>query len=64
MNQNYISAMVLCRDGIAGTFKVSINEQGELVSTAPDWQPESPRTRRRRKLELCRRSRGVPVSDM
>ena len=42
MNQNYISAMVLCRDGNAGTFKVSINEQGELVSTAPEWQPESP----------------------
>lgn len=42
MNQNYISATVLCRDGNAGTFKVSINEQGELVSTAPEWQPESP----------------------
>ncbi|HFK9489934.1 TPA: hypothetical protein ACG0TY_002518 [Pseudomonas aeruginosa] len=23
-------------------FKVSLNEQGELVSTAPEWQPESP----------------------
>ncbi|MBH4098074.1 hypothetical protein I5M83_22060 [Pseudomonas aeruginosa] len=42
MSQNFISAMVLCRDGNAGTFKVWINERGELVSTTPDWRPECP----------------------
>lgn len=42
MNENYITAMMLCCDGNAGTFKVSLNEQGEVVSTAPEWRPESP----------------------
>ena len=64
MNQNYISAMILCRNGNAGTFKVSINEQGELVSTAPECSRKALPTRRQRRLELCRRSRGIPVSGM